>query len=203
MAMARALREQQEAEAALAAAALQLPSAAAGPAVARDAPTMATKATLQETILGAVKDYLTACEAEDGTKQELFAHADKVTTEMLTRLQLGLGSPASRPAEEPVPTVQQPGTTVMASGATRAPAAKATEGGLGSENRLPERDVKKESMNATSRAQAASIELCGKTQQKAERERLITACRSNLETLVQQRDVEDAAAPSDSGAADA
>ena len=88
----------------------------------------------------------------------------------------------------------------MAPSVARAPAARPAEGGLGSENRLPERDVKKESLNATSRAQAAAMESCGKIQQKGERERIMTA-RRDLDLREQQLDVEDATAPSDSGTA--
>ena len=141
-----------------------------------------------------------ACEAEAGKKNELYAYAEKVVTDMTTLMQNEVGPPSLRPADSPLPAMPQPTSAAWAPSVARAPAVRTAEGGMGSENRLPERDVKKESMNATSRAQAAAMELCGKIQQKGERERILTAWRE-LDLQEQQRDVEDAAAPSDSGAA--
>ena len=64
IAITHAHREQQEAETALAAAALQLAPAATGPAVAHVAPAVTAKATLLETLLCAVNVTLGACKAE-------------------------------------------------------------------------------------------------------------------------------------------
>ena len=155
---------------------------------------MTAKASLLDTLICAVNVTLGACEAEDVKKNEAAALAKKVLTDLMAHIQAVVEPLPLRPADTPLPATPLRADAATEPSVARAPARMA-EGGLGNEVRLQDRDIKKESMNATSRAQAATIEACGKTQQKAERDRKITAARNDLELLVQQRDVEDAAAP--------
>ena len=194
-AVARASKELQEAGAALDAASRLMPSPTAGPAGTHAAPAMAAKATLEATMVDAVEASLGAYEMEDAKRVGLLEYSKKAILEMTLHMQREVGLP---PADRPAPAAPLRTATTRAPSAARAPAARTAEGGLGCENRLPERDVKKESLNKTSQAQATAMEACGKTLVKEERERLFNSGR-DFDLRGEQPDGEEAAAPSDSG----
>ena len=169
VAMARALEEHQVAEATLAAAARQLPAAAAGPAAAQtSSAAQAPPVELREVLYSAVQSMLLHAPGEAAKKEGLYTDATQAIDMLVARISFGLAAKAA----------PQPATAAAPAGAFEA-----------GESCLPRRpDLKAESV-AASRTQGAMHGVA--KQQRAELRRQLAENARGTDAQVDAGDLAD------------